>query len=77
MINGITELVKTAKKQMAALGITRLTIGQQVVAKVALADFLEAFGHETKCYKLGSEIRYDVAGITFVANDEKGTTKEV
>jgi hypothetical protein len=76
MIKDIEELVKIVKDGMKATGIQRLSIGQQIVVKIALSDFIQAFGESSKCYKLGSEIRVDANGITFCADRETGTLKE-
>lgn len=76
MIEETNNLIQYVQLCMKSTGIQRLSIGQQVVVKIALPDFVQAFGRETKCYKLGSEIRYDANGITYVADDEIGVAKE-
>lgn len=76
MITNIEQFVKVVKDGMKIAGVTRLSIGQQIVVRITLDDFIKAFGQETKSYRLGSDIRIDMNGVTYCANDEKGITKE-
>lgn len=76
MITNIEQFVKVVKEGMKIAGIQRLTLGQQIVVKISLSDFINEFGQSTNSYKLGSSIRVDSNGITYCADDEKGITKE-